>query len=65
MYSTNPKAATRTKSKAEANNPTEDSAENIRDRARRQRAEWTIGDDPAGTRRLTSFLLCLDHAALL
>lgn len=64
MYSTNPKAAARTKSKTEANKPTEDSAENIRDSARRQRAEWTIRDDPVGTRGLTSFLLCLDHAAL-
>lgn len=59
MYSTNPKAATRTKSK-----PTEDSAENIRDSAKKQRAEWTIGDDPVGTRRLMSFFLCLDHAVL-
>lgn len=34
MYSTNPKVAARTKSKTEANKPTEDSAENIRDSAR-------------------------------
>lgn len=68
MWSANPKAATRIKSKIEVNKPTKDTllktSEDSERRQREQRIEWTIRDGSVGTGRQTSFLLCLDHEAL-
>lgn len=68
MCSTNSKAAARIKSKTEAYEPTKDTSlktsEDSERRQTEQRIEWTIREDSIGTRRLTSFLLCLDHEAL-
>lgn len=68
MYSTNPTASSKIKSKTEANKTAKDtSLKTSEDTKRETRGTKNRVDNQRGfgrNERLTSFLLCLDHAAL-